>query len=108
MVQRVLYALQQCAPNTHKFGENVQDRKNFSSCTCRQRNRGQGVENADRSAALVTPHVNPLMLTISRKRPTERRKYAINALEKLYSAVAFCCFEKTGILYELFYVIVSD
>lgn len=78
MVQRVLYALQQRAPNTHKFGENVQDRNIFSSCTCRQKNRGQGVENADRSAALVTPHINPLMLTISRKRPTERGKYAIN------------------------------
>lgn len=79
MVQRVLCALQQCAPNTHKCGENVQDRNNFSSCTRRQRNGGQGVENADGSATLVTLHINPLMLTLNRKGPAEGRKHTTNA-----------------------------
>lgn len=79
MVQRVLYALQQRAPNTRKCGEKVQDRNNFSSCTCRQRTGGQEVENADGSATLVIMHINPLMLMVSRKRAAERGNYATNA-----------------------------
>lgn len=68
MVQRVLCALQQRAPNRRKCGEKVQDRNNFISCTCRQRIGGQEVENADRSAILVILHIYPLMLIVSRKR----------------------------------------
>lgn len=105
MVQRVLCALQR-APNRRKCGEKVQDRNNFSSCTCRQRNRGQEVENADRSATLVILHINPLMLMVSRKRPAERRKYSTNASEKgylLHSAVL-----RKQILYELVYEVVGD
>lgn len=51
----------------------------ISAAARRQRDGGQGVGNADGSATLVTLHINPLMLTLNRKRPAERRKHATNA-----------------------------
>lgn len=68
MVQRVLCALQQTAPNRRKCGGKVQDRNNLSSCTWRQKNGGQEVENADRFDTLVIMHINLLMLMVSSKK----------------------------------------
>lgn len=90
MVQRVLYALQQRAPNRRKCGEKVQDRNNFSSCTCRQKNGGQEVENADRSATLVILHINPLMLMVSRKRPTEEENTQLMGKKKDICCILQC------------------
>lgn len=67
--------------NVHQTRINVGETcrtETISAAARRRRDGGQGVGIADGSATLVTLHINPLMLTLNRKRPGERRKYATN------------------------------
>lgn len=96
--------------NVHQTGVNVGRKCRTETISAAAHadkgNRGQEVENADRSATLVILHINSLMLMVSRKRTAERRKYSTNVSEKgyfLHSAVL-----RKLILYEVVYEVVGD